>query len=451
MIAVSDNFKTAIDADKRKIVPKVEVFFDGDTQPPTVFEGDDIVSIRLLEESKADSGNPLGLVSANEVTISLSNAARAFTPSNTGSPYYGKLRPKVKIKPYLGLRLPDGSYEYVPLGVFRTGDWNAPSTGLEATVTCYDRIYDLMEKDIPMIPVMKDTTVKAMFEALFSALGLTPDEYDVDESLTQSISRGWFENNKVRDGLNALAVAGNCNITISRTDVVRVRPNNPSGAVPVATMTDGNQILTGENPQKYLDTYSTVRVKYRVPYLRASEVVLKVEGLGFNPGNIVLTPLYFSAGPVMGIEQIKITGGENISVSEVSCGAWSMAMTVTNSGEIVEFVTIEVWGRIIDTVGAEHEETDPEAVFTKTLTIESSMIQGEAAASAYASNLLAFVKDPQATFQFQVRGNPAIELYDPVRFIDPSDKIDGVTAAPTRISLEYDGALSGSIVARKVV
>ncbi|OPX88126.1 MAG: hypothetical protein A4E53_02143 [Pelotomaculum sp. PtaB.Bin104] len=450
MITVTPQFTAAINADTRYIKPRVEFYFDGDGNPPVVFDEDEITSINLLEESRAESGNPIGLVSANEVTISLNNSSRVFTPTNTSSPYYDKLRPKVKVKPYLRVRTATDPevWEEIPLGVFRTGDWSAQASSIEATVTCYDRLYDLVEKDIPMIPVKKDTTVKAMFEALFSALGLAPVEYDVDASLTQAIGRGWFDNNKVRDGLNALAVAGNCDVTMSRYDIVRVRPNVVSGDA-VAIFTDDNQIVSGDNPQRYLETYSAVKVKYRVPFTKASDVVLKIEDLTIQTGTTTLTPLSFTTGPVMTINQVKLTGAVNSKVTDISHGAWTMTVVIENTG-VAETVTLEVFSQAIDAVGAEYTETDPGALFDKTLTIENSLIQSEAAAQAYAQGLLNYVKDPSATFSFNIRGNPAIELIDILRVLDPADKIPDVKVVPTRLQLQYDGALSGQMEARKV-
>jgi len=451
MIPVSDAYKTAVNADQRYIVPKVLVYFDGDAAVPVEFDGDSIVSIAFLEESKADTDNPLGAVSSNEITISLDNSTRAFTSTNTSSPYYGKLRPKIKIKPYLRVRteIDPAAWEEIPLGVFRTGDWAVPSTSLEATVTCYDRLYELAEKDIPMIPVKKDTTVKAMFEALFAALGLAPTDYDVDASLTQAIGKGWFDNNQVRDGLNALAVAGNCSVSMNRLDVVRVRPNVSTGAA-VATMTDHNQIASGENPQKYLDTYSAVTIKYKIPYLKDSAVMLKIEEVAIPPGETVFEPLTFSSGPVMAIDYVLLQGANECEIKDIKNGAWTMGITIENTSEEDKTATLEVWGRVIDLVGAEYTATDPEASFDKTLNIENNLIQNEAAAASYAESLLDYVKDPNANFAFEVRGNPAIELIDVINIQNPSDKIDNVNVRPVRITLDFDGALSGTIEARKV-
>ena len=164
MIRVS-KFQAAINGDERLCGCKVQVYFDGDTQHPVEFTEKNITRIQTLEEVKAEGSNPLGLVSTGELTVSFDNSTRVFTPTNSESPYYGKLRPNTLVKAQLGVEVAPDTFEYVPLGEYRTGDWTAPSDDVEATVTCQDRLSDIGEKDVPLMQVRENTTIYEMFES----------------------------------------------------------------------------------------------------------------------------------------------------------------------------------------------------------------------------------------------------------------------------------------------
>lgn len=454
MIPVSDACLVAINADQRFIQPKIEVYFDGDNQPPITFGEDDITGIYLLEEACAESDNPLGLVSANEITIGFDNSARIFTPTNQGSPYYGKygkLRPNILIKVWLGIEISSNTFEYIPLGVFRTGDWTAPSSTVEAVVTCYDRLYEIGQKDAPMLPVVADTTIYAMFEMLFFALGLGTGDYIIDTSLNQKINLGWLPNSNVQDALQVLAVAGNCSVATDRYGRIIVR-SNLTGGSPVAALTDNDQIINSENPQRYLDTYSAVKVSYKMPYIKEVESLLTVENLEIPPGETVLQDVEFTVGPVVSIDQVRLLGATNSSITNVKFGAWSITIQITNTGAS-ETVTLEVTGRAVDEIASTYTAQDSEAVAIfgqKELKIDNSLIQSLGVAKQYATALLKYISDPYALFDLEVRGNPALEIGDTVTIEDNINKIGTVNVTPFRFEIEYDGALRAKIGARRL-
>jgi antitoxin component of MazEF toxin-antitoxin module len=453
MIPVSDAYRTAVNADERSHVARVLVYFDGDNNPPVVFEDEGITKISLLEEAHAESGNPLGAVSSNELTLGFDNSARIFTPTNQDSPYFGKLKPNVLIRAYLGLETSAGVFEYVPLGVFRTGDWSAPSGSVEATVTCYDRLYELGEKDVPMLPVRRNTTIYKMFEALFKALGLdSGDDYEIDISLNQRIVLGWLPKGKVREALQVLAVAGNCNIISNRYGQIAVRSNFTSGE-PVTILTDNDQIITAENPQRYLDTYSVVKVAYKLPYLKKSASLLKIESLTVPQGGITLQEIEFTSGPVAVVDQVRLIGARNARVGDIQFGAWSITIQITNTGPD-ETVTLDVTGRTVDMINSAYAAEDAPSIAAfgrKELSIDNVLIQSLSVAKEYATSLLFYVKDPAVKFSLNIRGDPSLEVGDIINLQDTTDKIGTINAVPIRFTLDYDGALSAQAEARKPI
>ena len=458
MIEVTNEYKAAVNADQRHWRPKVEVYFDGPEEAPTVFEGDDITGITLLEEAWAESGNPLGLVSANEVAITFANHHRHFMPTNVASPYYGKLKPNLMFKPFLGLEVASGTFEYIPLGVFKNGDWRAPSAKAEATVTAYDRLYELGERDVPMIAMVPDTTIGQLFAILLEALGLSPGdeetepEFVIDPALSQPVRLGYIPHGKVRQALQYLAIAGCANVTADRQGVVRVSSNFTSGD-PVQTWTDDNQIYDAENPQRYLECFSAIKVNSKMPRLDPLETLLQIDRLVIPTGGLTVAGAEFSAGPVARVEQVRLIGAVNSEVASIEYGAWTITVAIANEGP-QETVTLEVVGHDVDFVTTPYHVEDVAAIADfgrKELTVNNHLIQDAETAQDYAQALLRYCVDPYVNFLLSTRGDPAVEVVDIVQIQNPTDLMGTVDIVPRRISLDFDGGLSARVEARKPI
>lgn len=617
MIAVSDNYKTTVDADQRRWIPKVEVYFDGDAQPATVFDGDDVITISPLEESRAESDNPLGTVSANEISITFDNSGRNFTPTNSAGAYYGKLKPNIMVKPYLGLILKasptpvdandfcsfsasfpaddwierivivnqggdtlldtgvmsaaSGGYrdstgqiiecnpadvltisvtvsaagnwdqylswghsissvdlqkvadlhhsdavpwthtyawevpnspgnhliswwehygaytdgcgakeyaerqdytiyisgspdtvEYIPLGLFRTGEWSAPSNSVEATVTCYDRLHQLGNMDVPMLAMAANTTTGQLFAMLFEGLGLSPGddvavpvvepEFEIDSAVNQVVLLGYVPAGKVLAALQYLAVAGLCNVTCDRYGVIQVKSNFSTGLA-VATLTDQDQVISAENPQRYLDAYSAVKVLYKSPRLNELESVLKMDNVVMPTGGVTITEAAFSAAPVAYIEQVQLLGAVNSYVDSVVYGSHTITITIANAGA-EETVNIDVLGQNVDYVSSTYTLQNAGAVAdygVKELAIDNNLVQSAAVAATYATSLLSYVSDPLVNFTLEIRGDPSIEVGDVIQVDDPSDIINKVDMVPVRIQMDFDGGLQATVQTRKPI
>ena len=126
---------------KAGAVVKIAEFFSTLTE---VYEGDDILSFSLLEESETVNGSlPIGNISANELDLRLQNVEDRFFPGNTRSPIHPQIKRGRKIRAWLGFELPSGATEYVPLGVFWSGDWDVPEMGTHAQTSALDRMEQL--------------------------------------------------------------------------------------------------------------------------------------------------------------------------------------------------------------------------------------------------------------------------------------------------------------------
>jgi hypothetical protein len=327
-----------------------------------------------------------------------------------------------------------------------------------------------------MLHVVQGTTIGGLFELLFQALGLTSDQYNIDPSLTQPVAIGWIPDDSyqaintvstssttnmatgatittpVLDALQALAIAGCVWVTCDRYGVIQVQSIFTPGD-PVTTWADNTMINQADNPQKFMDIYSQVVVNYNIPYIQASESLLEIQNQIIPTGTTVLSNLCFTDGPVVNLDSVYLSGAVNSRITAISWGAWTLTLTVENTGA-QETVTVEAVGEAVGLITSTVTVQDDAAVASigvKTLTVSCPLIQDQATAQEYAQTLLNFCKDPTVKFTLTIRGDPAVEVRDIVQLVDNVDKIGTVNVVPTRIQLDYDGALSGQVDARKPV
>ncbi len=111
---------------------KVSEFFTGIRQ---TYEGEDLVSIDLLEEREVSQGSlPVGNISANQITVKLNNADRRFDADNPDSPLYGLIKPNRRVRAWLGLA-GDGDGSQVAKSWDSLADWQAGTLPPQADVT----------------------------------------------------------------------------------------------------------------------------------------------------------------------------------------------------------------------------------------------------------------------------------------------------------------------------
>jgi len=448
-VIINPSYEESIKSLERDIKPKVEIYFDGIGEASVILSSDNIANIDpFLEEAQADGDNPLGVVSANEINITLRNDDQYFNPNNEDSPYYGKMHPNVLIKPYLGLRTTDisgyTSFEWISLGYFYSTNWEAESDSIYAEVLCHDRLYDLGQKDTPLIPTMQNVTRYQMFETLFRALGLGSDNYEIDISLqSDTIPIGYFYDGKVKTVLSKLAEAFNCSVFCTRDNKIKVLSNSTVGAS-VITMSDSDLIKSSDMPQDFDSIYSDITIKYYHHNIEDVTSVLTIDELDISAAGSTLTNLKFTLAPVAFVDHIRITDNPYISINSVAIGTWGMDISFDNSAPTNQQIKLEVLGYPIMTIENEITERDDTAyalIGEKILDISNPLIQLASDASALATVILPIVADPKAYIECETRGDMSRELGETITIDDDTNKVGEVEIIPIRYDYAYDGGL----------
>ena len=155
-----------VDADfnaaSREISMRLDIYLD--ETPLEVTKQNYLIDSSWLEEGSADSSNPFGAVSSNELSFRLYNDNGIFSPTNPSSPYFGKIRNGIKVIPYINV---EGT-EWEQLGEYFVTDWEAAITGTYADVITNDQWYQIFSSAAPNYPV----TLSLPFnEMLYNEIG----------------------------------------------------------------------------------------------------------------------------------------------------------------------------------------------------------------------------------------------------------------------------------------
>ncbi len=174
-------------------VVKIAEFYTAITE---IYEDDDIKSMQLKEETLVDDGTlPIGNVSSNELDLKLQNVTDQFFVGNTDSPIHTVIKRNRKIKAWIGLELPTKETEWIPLGVFWSGDWKADELGTVASTTARDRMELLRKDEFEVSDVYEGETLYDLAEHVLSDAKTkqTDLQYVIDPALADiTLPYGWF-------------------------------------------------------------------------------------------------------------------------------------------------------------------------------------------------------------------------------------------------------------------
>jgi len=451
MIETSAGYKINVKAASRQWSGKMDIYFDGPEAAATTLTSANISAINFLEETQTEGDNPLGRVSSNEIILILNNKDYDFTPSYTSSPYYGKLVPNIKVVPYYGLMV-SGSFEWISLGTYWTGDWDSPSESVLATVVCQDKLYKIGDRDVPLIPTQENLTRKIVFETFFRAIGLAVDEYEVDATLTTVVPIVYYPDGKVRDCLSKLAEAFNCTVSMTRANKIKVSNNRTVGAS-VITFAEDDMLKSADMPQNFENIYTDVEVKYKQHYVGAEESVLKIEDITIPAAGITLNNLKFTTSPVAFVSYIKISKATHVSVSAIELGSWGITLSFTNDVSTDQVIDLEVFAHPLEIIEDSISVRDA-AIYAligeaKTLVIDNYLVQSASVAETHANLILPIVSDPDAYVEIDSRGDPSIELTDTITVDSDIAKIGEVEIIPIRFDYTNPGGVNCQILGIK--
>ena len=372
----------------------------------------------------------------------------------------------------LTFRLEAPSREYVPLGVFWTGDWSIPDDGLFAQTTARDRLELLRHStyepgsDFADIDNLHDLAVDILQKA-----GLTNTEYWIDPGLEHfRTAYAYIPPQSHREALRLVAEACAGRVYCDREGVVRVE--GPSFIkTEIDTIKNAHFVQGGTFPAEV----ETVEGAYAVSVddyfskdipIKQGEMANHIEvETQFLASSGIEEEVYRSSEPV------QIEANQEIAINALYRVAPCIgaAASLENADPGIEIVKEEHYpdkAEIVvhSTVEGEFElaiSAAPLKVLGGDLVVlqdqtsisqhglvkftfpRNPLVQLVSAAEMAAGHILALYKEPRQNVELDWRGNPALELGDIIQV--PVYQRSGIDRRSyfivTRQELEYDGGL----------
>jgi hypothetical protein len=417
----------------RYIVSKIEIYFDGINQAPLIVTQDNyLVDYTITEESSAESKNPLGAISANELSFTLTNFNNMFSPTNTSGIYYGKIKVGIPVKVFIKPGREDAT-SWIPLGVFYVADWNAKMGSSLADVSCYDNIQDLLLSAMPDLDIKLNTTYGEFIEYVLNAYGY--NDVNIDTALyTIFLPYGFIADTETANFLQLLAEAGVASIMSSRTGSLSVQRLNKLPS-PVETFTDNNQIISLDVTQSIIKNYNGVKLTYVIPQISEDKEVLKIDNFNVPSGTIQHNMLKFSE-PVFGISAININDSAGTKIVSYKATNFGINITTELSNNTSATASISITGKNLDTVEQELNDNT-----SNMLVVSNPYIQDSDYATTYKEMLNKFITTNIPELTLTVRGNPLLEIGDMIQVSSSKYGVE-FTGIIKRVIYKYNGALS---------
>ena len=430
--AVDQDFNTP----SRHIVMRLDIFFDGLQSDPLIITKDNyLIDATLLEEIGAEDSNPLGTISANELSFSLYNGDGIFSPTNTNSPYYGKIKTNVPVIPYMRPETIDNTeVNWIKMGEYYVSNWSASVTGINAVITAEDELQQVFLEKSPSIPVGLNKKQAEFFQEVFNALGYTAKiSRDLNAVLLYTFTEG-EQKSYLQEMLQGAIAYCLCD---KNGDII-VEPLN--GSKPLrATITDADQIISVDATQSLIKSYGGVELTYVLPQLTEAVQLLQMKEVNIPPGVFTHNKVSFNRGPIKTVTNMyALTKDKEVTIIDYTSSPWDITFTTKNEGTQV-LSDLVVYGVAVDFVQAILADST-----TNVLKVKNRYIQNTEYAHKYKNILEAFVNNDMSTLSLQIRGNPLFNVGEKLRVQSDKYNLD-FTGIIQRINYRYEGFLSCEI------
>lgn len=405
-----------LDSTWKKFTSKVKITFDGSH----IYEATGstkVMQVDLKEEMCKNNTDPLGVVSANTISVKLLDEAQDFMKNNTSSPYYGLLNEGFKIEYFIAID--DGAFNNA--GVYYATDiknTQTPTNYNTVNINGADIIQYIGNTPVNIVGIKQGQTVKQYFESIFASVGLNSSQYNVASTLNKVIKYTYAFGVKLKDILNSLAKSYMCNVFVDRDGVIQVVDLLALALETTKTFEFDGVVNTFETSlgNNLLDTYNSVKITYSNPTTVKSEKLLSVSDIEIPVGTTTLSEFVYEDGKkAMNLDYISLYNSADdtlITIDAISSNQNSVILTVTNSGTEAKKVTIDIYGGSVKENSSVIEKyvTGITEDKRKYLEIDAKLIQTDSYANTYATVVLKYLASSVSYVDLKTKGNPLLRL-----------------------------------------
>lgn len=421
-------------APSREVEFKYEIYFTEGAEPLTVTRADYLMSSSGLEEAQSDSGDVLGKVSSNEISIDLYNDNKIFTPTNASSPYYKLIRKGIRIVAYGRAVVADDETEWDELGTYYTTEWYTTSSGSVATITANDKLYKVFDAAAPAYRVTENVPIKDLYSSFFKQLGV---DAIIDDTLVDTLQFAYI-NGSNKDFLAELSNGALALCFGNRKDGVSVISRLRD--VPLrATLTDDDQIYGVTDRQSIEAGYDGISVTTNAKQESATKELVSIKNHELATGVTELYNLVLSDEPLIRLKYAKVVGTRTARVSYIAATPSSVDIEVTNEAEESHSVDISVGGTVVETVSSTYTEGG-----SNPISLNSNYVQTPKQLNKVVTYLRSANASISPMLEVQIRGNLKFQIGDKIRVQSDRYGID-YTGILIRNNYAYDGTLKATI------
>ncbi|WEK53316.1 MAG: hypothetical protein P0Y55_12035 [Candidatus Cohnella colombiensis] len=187
------------------------------------YNDDSLISCNLIEEMDMTSGQ----LPSPEFRFTVDNSERLFNILNpTG--FYKYLQQRQQVIADLGMVLENGKIEYVPLGNYLLWEWMSEEGSLTATFTARTNL-DLMAN---YTYEQLTESSKTLYDLAVEVFGICRiSNYSLDLALKSITTNSLAKATDCKTILQMIAIAGRCNIYVTRDNIITLKQPTFGGAI----------------------------------------------------------------------------------------------------------------------------------------------------------------------------------------------------------------------------
>lgn len=383
----------------------------------------------ITEYSHEQDISPIGASTpTHKMSFAIDNRDNIWDPNNpTGLSKYLMERQEMRVK--YGLKLNDGTIEYIPAGVFYLSEWNAPQNGLEANFTARD-LLEFMQKTYTKGEYnsdgvsLYDLAIAVLTEA---NLPLNDDgtlKWIVSDSLKAITTVAPLPLKPISECLQYIAQAGCCIIFCDRSGVLHIEAI--STALQDYALTEFNLLSRPEiSLQKPLSAVSTKVYNYYADETGKElfNGTITVEGTK----EVVVT---YSEAAINA--SASVSGGELVSATYYTN---TCHLRITGNGD----VTVTVTGTLLKHSDSNYVlDADAEG---ETQTVDNPLITSTAVATTMSDWVKNWLTYRKIVTMSGWRADPRLDATD---IISSENKYGTESVRMTSVKYEYVGAFRGT-------
>lgn len=446
MLNISQKAKNALLAPSRYIKFKIEVYFDGEDNPPTDITHD-VISFDTVEEVSPSTTLPFGGVSYNELSVVLDNMQQLYTISNTSSMYNGKLIANKKVKLTYLVETDEDVFEEITGGVFYTDAWSSDNEALTAALTCYDKLALYGNTPVSRFRVAKNISFKNAYIKLFVGAGLSSDDYIIDDTLNGTLEYFWCTGDSLNMCLDDLSMVTISNVYVDKNNKIRVAPASTNSSADL-TISDSNIIYTSKSDPSYSNVYSGINLKYNILSASSSTQIYNADAITLTPGENKINDITFNSSPVISISSIVLKATNGAYIKSYDYNDKYASIVIVNSSDTTIVGNLTINGLIGSEVSVStFVATDNSIVANNIADVSLPIVCSSTYASVYAKSILNMYSDYASIVTIDSRGFPALELFDVVNIESATASING-SYNIVKMAYSFLDGLSCAITAR---